>query len=864
MLAQQRGADPALLLLGGATGDEHGQRPTPPPPGGGGATPAAASTSSITTCSTAPASRPQGAGQCGATSPASTSSRRRASPSTAASPATNGASSSRHRSASSGRSAVSARRAPRPAAAASRRRWGSLPPASWRSASARFRCRWRSCSQVKPIPPSSCRQSWAQVTYPSRAKAAAAVTASSTPSSPSPSPPAPSPSSRRPEGTVHGQHGVPGHRGHLVHPHGHVGGPVLDRLELPDRTPELHPHLGVLRGRLEAPPGPAGVLGRHQCDGDVTAPGATACRRAAVRAAPRRRPPPAGRPGGWRRRWGAAAARTGPSASTSSRHQTTSPSAVAAGHQRHPGRPRPSTGRSVPDTASDPSAPGPRTVEPVRPPGTPPPGRPVDQPREHVGRPRARAGRGEHSAETTTVGSSGPGVDRPARLLQEHRQLEQPEPLTAVGLGQVDAPASPRRPSPATPAGAPRPRRRAGPAPPRAGCGWPSNRVTERRSSSCSSVSGDRHRPLPRPRRRARAGVGDLDGDGPGRAARRRPPGAVSRVSARSGRPVPTAPRRRARRSPAPSRRSCPTRCTGRGRRRRGRRSRRAPPRSGRGAQGRGARSSPGHYRRGRVPAVGRRGSLPPAGARGASAEEVRAMTETATRRAHPHDPLTADEVRLAVDSVTGSGRVPDGTLFATVAVDEPDRAELAAFAAGRPGRPPDPAGGPPRARGGGRRGRGPHARRRRRRVDRARRRAPGPALRRRLPVHPRPQGRPRLAGGHGAPGHHRLRPGPDRPVAHRQLRQPDSRRAGGSPAASPTTARSRPTTATPDPSRACWPPSTRHGARSSRWSTTVWSPCPRVGAATCPRTTSRAATDLRPLDIVQPDGVSFTLDGNL
>ena len=61
--------------------------------------------------------------------------------------------------------------------------------------------------------------------------------------------------------------------------------------------------------------------------------------------------------------------------------------------------------------------------------------------------------------------------------------------------------------------------------------------------------------------------------------------------------------------------------------------------------------------------------------------------------------------------------------------------------------------------------------------------------------------------------GHHRLREGPDRPLAHRQLREPRSRRAAGSPGASPTTGRSRPTTATPGPSRACWPPWTRPGA---------------------------------------------------
>ncbi len=58
-------------------------------------------------------------------------------------------------------------------------------------------------------------------------------------------------------------------------------------------------------------------------------------------------------------------------------------------------------------------------------------------------------------------------------------------------------------------------------------------------------------------------------------------------------------------------------------------------------------------------------------------------MTDPSTRTAHPHDPLTADEVRMAVDSVRRSGRVPDDALFATVAVDEPDRAAMRAYLAG-------------------------------------------------------------------------------------------------------------------------------------------------------------------------------------
>ena len=82
---------------------------------------------------------------------------------------------------------------------------------------------------------------------------------------------------------------------------------------------------------------------------------------------------------------------------------------------------------------------------------------------------------------------------------------------------------------------------------------------------------------------------------------------------------------------------------------------------------------------------------------------------------------------------------------------------------------------------------------------------------------------------------------GPDRPVADRQLRD-RGRRAGASPAASRTTARSRPTTATPDRSRGCSPSSTWRAARCSRSSTTAWCRCPTAAAATCPRTTAAAA----------------------
>ena len=114
------------------------------------------------------------------------------------------------------------------------------------------------------------------------------------------------------------------------------------------------------------------------------------------------------------------------------------------------------------------------------------------------------------------------------------------------------------------------------------------------------------------------------------------------------------------------------------------------------------------------------------------------------------------------------------------------------------------------------------------------------------------------------APGHHRLRQGADRPVAHRQLRQ---RHRGGSPdrplplllpGGPADNGYARPiegVLATVDAARGVVLDVLDYGV--------VPLP-PRTAAATSPRTTSRCAPTSRPLEIVQPDGVSFTLDGNL
>ena len=495
-----------------------------PTPRWGRSTPAAPSTSSMTTCSTAPASLPQGAGQCGATRPESTSSRRRSSAAAAASSATSGASSARHRSASSGRSAESSRRAPPAAAAASCSRWTSLPPSSCRSARARFRCRCRSCSQVNPIPPSSCRQSCAQVTYPSRARAAAVVTASTTPSSSST--PAVVPTvAAVPQDGVDGHHGVPGHRGHLVHPHGHVGGPVLDRLELADRPAELDPDLGVLGGRLEAPPGPAGVLGGHQRDHDVADPAG---------GQPRQLPPRRDHDG-------------------VHLDLADPPGGVDAGQGHDPDRPvdrprRPGTRRS--HRRRRPPAPG----RPPRSRGRAPGAasrhgdRAVGPPVHHLQRPVAQVRRRPASSRRPGPGSTRRRVVRRqiagaqgrdgSRGQQRTRRSSPsrsppgspPAPAARIPGRRAPraggSPASPRRPWRPTPAGAPRPRRRAAPGPPPDRCGRRGTRPPSAEAPRARRSVGSAPVPTsPRRRRAVRVDLAHhLERDGPRRAPVRRHP----------------------------------------------------------------------------------------------------------------------------------------------------------------------------------------------------------------------------------------------------------------------------------------------------------------------------------------------------
>ena len=95
------------------------------------------------------------------------------------------------------------------------------------------------------------------------------------------------------------------------------------------------------------------------------------------------------------------------------------------------------------------------------------------------------------------------------------------------------------------------------------------------------------------------------------------------------------------------------------------------------------------------------------------------------------------------------------------------------------------------------------------------------------------------------------VRPGPREGPAHHAL--------PGLPAASP-----RRTTATPGRSRACWPSSTWAGARCSRWSTSASSPSRPESGSYYPEDNGPLRTDLKPLEITQPEGPSFEVEGNL
>ena len=120
----------------------------------GRTTPALLSSSSITSCSPGDAARPNGAGQCGAMMPAVANAACCWSIGSVAISATAAAISGRTASPSPV-STCSCRRTPSRVSDATRRSHLPRPPRIWAIAYARRRYRWASCSQVKPIPPST-------------------------------------------------------------------------------------------------------------------------------------------------------------------------------------------------------------------------------------------------------------------------------------------------------------------------------------------------------------------------------------------------------------------------------------------------------------------------------------------------------------------------------------------------------------------------------------------------------------------------------------------------------------------------------------------------------------------------------------
>ena len=241
---------------------------------------------------------------------------------------------------------------------------------------------------------------------------------------------------RRPGADGHGR--VPGHGGHLLDPDGHVGQPVLDRLELPDGPTELDPDLGVFGGRLEAPAGAAGMLGGHQGDHHLVDPPGGQRRQLALHPHPDlvdldHADPAGGVEAG--QRGGPHPARRSGHVEEAPDHRTVGP----AGRGQHDRRRRRAEQRPE----------GPRDDELVRRalidhleaglrPEDEGGGRaPVDQPgQDHLG-----LGRCRHLGHQRRRGHGGqqrPGDQRPPGLLEEDGKLEEPESLAAELLGQVD------------------------------------------------------------------------------------------------------------------------------------------------------------------------------------------------------------------------------------------------------------------------------------------------------------------------------------------------------------------------------------------------------------------------------------------
>ena len=235
----------------------------------------------------------------------------------------------------------------------------------------------------------------------------------------------------------------------------------------------------------------------------------------------------------------------------------------------------------------------------------------------------------------------------------------------------------------------------------------------------------------------------------------------------------------------------------------------------------------------------------------------------------HPLAPLAGDEITRARQIVADSGRtsIPAADVrYAYVGLCEPPKDLRTGLRPGR-GRDGRPAGPPPAAAGPrGQRDRGDRLGHPGRGGPLARggRRPPGTADGRRH-GHPggaaRARGLERRAGPAGDRGH---LAGPDRPVAGRHLRGGPRGGSADLPLSGLPARLDRRQRLRPSPRRPHGLSWTGDGARCSRWSTSAWCPSRPKAGATTPSTTDRCAPTCARSTITQPEGPSFTVEGNL
>ena len=235
----------------------------------------------------------------------------------------------------------------------------------------------------------------------------------------------------------------------------------------------------------------------------------------------------------------------------------------------------------------------------------------------------------------------------------------------------------------------------------------------------------------------------------------------------------------------------------------------------------------------------------------------------------HPLAPLSGDEITAAREVVDASGRADGARRGPALRLRRPVRPPQGDGACGRRGgerggRPPAPPRPPAGSRGGRRGGHRVGHPGRDRPVGGGARRPATPPDRGVDPGAGRAARTPRVERGAGPAGRGRPIAGADRPLARRHLRAGRTRRAGASPAAWPSCASPRRTTATPARSRGCSPSSTWAGARCSRCVDTGVVPLPPKSGSYYPEDNGPLRTDLKPLEITQPEGPSFEVDGNL